>query len=299
MDLDLKIIMDSQDQLPGIFWYLAGILQSKSSLSLSLTLKFLQKMNLDFNNYKIPISEQFKVFDLLKNTQIAEAKKLVDSLIIEARNSTKFLETEILDLIQQLKSDPLYSEKIELKLEPTSSFICNLCSSSIFSKDLVILEECPHSFHKNCISEVLEKMVGNKDIRIGCPVRNCQVEVNATELSGIIKLESFKYYQDYSFEFMVGSGKLGKIVECSSCKERFSCDSNAIVLCHKCQVSICSKCLKPKDSCSCYAIVMRRQCPKCNLWVEKGEGTLTLCKKCGFNFCFQCLKFKNDCKCRQ
>ena len=298
MDLDLKMILDSQDQLPGIFCYLAGIIQSKSSLSLNLAIKFLQKLNLDFNTYKIPTSEQHKVLNLLKNAQIAEAKKLVESLVIEAKSSNKFLETEILGLIQQLKSDPLYLQKIELKLEPSSSFICNLCGLSIFSKDLIILEECPHSFHKYCLSEVLEKIVGNKEIRIGCPVRNCQVEVSASELSGILKPESFKFFQDYSFEFIVGSGKLGRIIECRSCKERFSCDSNAVVLCPKCQLTICSKCLNFKDSCSCFAIVMRRQCPNCNLWVEKGKSNLIVCHKCSFHFCYQCLKFKNDCICR-
>lgn len=299
MDLDLQQILDTQNQLPGIFWYLAGVIQSKSSLSHKIIFNFLKNIQTSFESFSIPLDKQMKIFDLLKNAEIAAAKHLVDCLVSDAKKSTKHLETEILTLIRQLQSNPLYNQKIEVKLEPSSSFICNLCGLSIFSKDLIILEECPHAFHKACIGETMELAIKNKEIRLGCPVKSCQKEININELNGVIDSELLKFFQQYSFEFMVGSGKLGKIVECLTCREKFSCDSNTIVNCPKCQQSICSKCSKPRDSCSCFAIVMRRQCPNCNVWVEKGETNSTVCKKCGFNFCFQCLKFKNDCKCRQ
>lgn len=299
MDLDLQQIIESQNQLSGVFWYLAGVIQSKSSLSYKVTFTFLKKIQTDFETYSIPPDSQMRIFDLLKNVQIAEAKHSVDTLVSEAQNSTKFLETEILTLIRKLQSSPLYSQKIEVKLEPSSSFICNLCGLSIFSKDLIILEECPHSFHKTCIAESTEAAIKRKEIRLACPVKTCQKEININELNGVIAPESLKFFQEYSFEFIVGSGKLGKIVECLNCREKFSCESNTLITCPKCQQSICSKCSRPRDSCACFAVVMRRQCPNCNVWVEKGEGNLTICKKCGFNYCFQCLKFKNDCKCRQ
>ena len=199
-------------------------------------------------------------------------------------------------MMEEMKNDPSYHEKIEPKLEHLSSFSCSLCESPIFKSDFNILEDCPHMFHRVCIEKCIE--IINKSEKICCPVQGCRLEIQCQFLESYASKEIIRKYLDGSIERMIKSGKLGKIIKCpnNKCNSQYSVDDQN-GFCPWCGVQICGKCLKVYETCSCNPVVMKRECPDCKNWMNKSNEKITKCNQCSALWCFDCIKKPAQCKC--
>lgn len=295
MDPDLSLIQ-SQDQMPPLYYYLAGTMQSRSGLSLTIILNLLKLIHKNLTTYPVPDQIKFQIWNHLKSGNAAEAKSTLDLAIKEAKNSTLYLESELIKMIKDMRSDPLYKETIVVKLQPSASFNCLLCNEGVFSDQIHMLEECPHTYHRKCLADYLTGCIRRKDKKIICPAKGCGKEIQVHEISVLVEPGLVKNYQDYCFEHGLKSGIYGNIVNCPSCAEVFLSEGN-MGNCPRCGVEICGKCLGKKASCQCFPVVYRRQCIRCLSWCEKEPTAFTVCKNCGCRFCFKCYKESSICKC--
>ena len=272
----------------------------KTELSLALIINYLKKLYSDFNQYRLPDNIKINIEEFLYQGKIGEAKTALESYIEENKNSKQAIEAELMQLMEEMKKNPAFNEKIEPKLEYQSSFSCVLCNGLILNSDLTILEDCPHMFHKNCISKNIEQQMLADSEMITCPLKECKAEIQFHYLELYVSNEMIKNYQENSMQRFIKSGKFGKIIECpnTKCKIQFSVDEGT-GYCPECNSAICGKCFTLLDNCTCNPIIMKRQCPQCNIWIDKSRDRYTRCNSCSIFFCFECLNKPAVCKCKK
>ena len=270
----------------------------KTDLSLQLIITYLKKLYSDIESHRLPPETLQKIEENLYQGKIGEAKDTIEVYIASHRGSKQALEAELEHLMKEMIKLPEYNAKLEPKLEYQSSFTCSLCNEILEASDLAILEDCPHMFHKHCISHILEIQINADAERISCPVKECRVEVKFHHLEQYVEGTIVKEYQERSVQKVLKSGAFGKIMQCPNkqCKVQFSVEWDS-GYCPSCGSSICGKCFKVLDDCSCNPIIMKRQCPGCQVWVEKSTERYTRCNKCSVFFCFDCLKKPALCSC--
>jgi hypothetical protein len=297
MEPDLAFVADKESSLPGLYWFLAGTIRSKSGLSLNIVHNLLKVIHQKLSTYPIPNESKSEILNFLQEGNAAQAKACLDSTLDSLKNSSKMLEFDLLRLIQEMRSDPLFTQSLQLQLQASPSFTCQLCMKGVFVEDVHILEDCPHSFHKSCISNHLSTKITSKEKKLICPAKGCSKEVSSNDLPALLSKELVKKFQDYSFEFGLQSGIYGKLVTCPACQEKFISEENQII-CHKCGSNICGTCLKTTGLCTCHPVIFRRQCPRCSQWTEKNDEKFSVCLKCRFQFCFHCNSGAGACRCR-
>lgn len=299
MSSDIRLAKQHHKAFPEYVWYIAGILQLKTDLSLQLVINYLKKLYADFETYRVPpmIIEALEV--LLYDGKIGEAKIRFEEYIAENKNSKQLLEAELEKIMAEMKNLPSYHEKVPPQLEYQSSFSCAICSQNLLNSELCILEDCPHMFHKNCISHELQRQMVKELEKIVCPVKECGIEVKFHYLEQYVSGQIVKEYQEKSTEKALKSGIFGKIIHCPNvkCGIQFSIEADT-GYCPSCGVSICGTCYKLLDTCSCNPVLMKRQCPDCMTWIDQSPDRFTNCKKCNIFFCFHCLKKPAFCECR-
>jgi hypothetical protein len=298
MSSDLALVKDQSSALPGQAWYISGILQLKTNLSLEIIIKYLITIYSDFEVYKIPPDQRESIESYLLEGKLGDSKNVLESCIENSKKSMVEVESDLVQMINDMKNDPLYNQKIEPRLESYSSFTCFICESSILNTDLCMLEDCPHVFHLKCISLNIKEQVLFKIPVISCPVGTCNKEIMVHHLHLYVDQEIIKEYQENSINDIINSGKLGKLVSCpnETCKTPYLAEGQT-GNCHKCGISICGKCTKNADDCLCNPIVMKRACPACTAWVNKGKDKIVTCEQCESKFCFNCLKINGQCTC--
>ena len=298
MSSDIKLVKEQHTLFPDYVWYLAGIIQLKTDLSLQLVINYLKKLYSDIETHRLPSDTRQKIEEDLYQGKIGEAKDTIEAYIAQNRGSKQALEAELEQLMNEMKNLPEFNEKLEPRLEYQSSFTCSLCSEILQVSELAILEDCPHMFHKHCISHILEIQMNADADKICCPVKECRVEVRFQHLEQFIDNRIVKEYQERSVQKVLKSGVFGNVIQCpnNQCKLQFSVDGDEVG-CPGCGWTICGKCFKSVDACRCNAIVMKRQCPGCQIWVEKSNERYTKCTQCNNFFCFDCMKKSALCSC--
>jgi hypothetical protein len=299
MSSDIVYVKTIEKELPGYLWYLVGVMQIKTSLSIQVVGNFLKKVHQDFIKHRVCEEAKNYIEELLYEGKLGDAKNYLESYINDSANYNKNIENDVLGLIAELRNDAAFYQQIELKLKPQSSFNCSFCAKPIFSQDLAILDDCPHMFHKECISIKIRQQIASNALKIICPVNNCTKEIQFHYLEHYVNKEEIRKYQEGEFERMVKSGQFGKVITCPNitCKVQFCAELDK-GYCPKCGVSICGVCLKMLDYCLCNQVVVRRQCPFCGTWNDKGQDKVLNCTKCASSFCFNCLKRSTECRCR-
>lgn len=73
------------------------------------------------------------------------------------------------------------------------SFICPLCSKNIIAKQGIILQQCLHTFCKNCLSVVIEN---NVKASVLCPFLeyNCEEELLDSEIKSLVSKDMYDWH---------------------------------------------------------------------------------------------------------
>jgi len=194
-------------------------------------------------------------------------------------------------------------QKLQSSVE--SSFFCKICMEMCPKKILYSLSghPCEHEFCKDCLGELLRQQICDGKIKHKCPeieeeCTNFSTEKDIEALCGIDILEKYQRFVKLSTN--------GDHRECPFCGHLQVGDGHKPAMqCENCQSAFCffhANAHPPYKSCSEYSRSLARKeketvaelkkisknCPRCNMPVEKDGGCDHMTCKCGADWCWVC-----------
>ena len=80
---------------------------------------------------------------------------------------------------------------------------CLMCFEKM-EKELCILANCEHIFHKECVQSYLKAEIDQSKCPLLCPLLNCKIEIAPRDMNRALKQEEMEKFQKYSFLQAVG-----------------------------------------------------------------------------------------------
>lgn len=180
---------------------------------------------------------------------------------------------------------------------------CPICTDAITDK---LVLECGHSYCSDCIGGWFESQI-NQGIVNNITCITCRKEISDIYLQEIISDEVYNKYQTFKLNKALETEFIVFYCTNKECKEAVSLDDPKTIQmkCPKCNKSYCFQCKSDWHSnttCEKYQqwasenknadtlaleLVKKigKQCPKCNVWIEKNGGCNHMtCKKCKHEF---------------
>ncbi len=66
-----------------------------------------------------------------------------------------------------------------------------------YEKDLCMLSNCGHVFHKECLKSFFEVEIANSKYPIQCPLPNCKINFSARDMNTFLSPEDIKIHKKY------------------------------------------------------------------------------------------------------
>ena len=167
-------------------------------------------------------------------------------------------------------------------------------------------------FCDNCIKTYLtNKIINGQVLDIKCLLGGCPKRYSEEEINANVEEEVFKKYKKFkNIQIKLSNPNkiyvncpfpdCEEIVDCTNPESEFMICNNNHIFCYKCHKlgkHEKGKCLN--DEINLLQKIQNRnkngknfkQCPKCQVIIEKNEGCNQMhCINCGYNFCWLCLK---------
>ena len=206
--------------------------------------------------------------------------------------------------------------KIEIPKETLELFespnVCRICFSNQVNPQNIAQISCGHFFCDNCIKTYLtNKIMNGQVLDIKCLLGGCPKRYNDEEIQANVTEEIFKKYKKFrNIQIkLCNPNKIyincpfpdcEEIVDCTNPESDFVECNNHHIFCYKCHKlgkHEKGKCLN--DEVLLLEEIQNKnkngnnykQCPKCNIIIEKNEGCNQMhCINCGYDFCWLCLK---------
>ncbi|CAG9330939.1 unnamed protein product [Blepharisma stoltei] len=285
---DLEAIKFLGRKIPPIGFYIAGLIQCKTKLSLNVIIKFLDEFYESINLKSINEELQKKI-----------ELKLYEGLLGEAYILLKgeLKKNEIKDPI----SPPIFELPIEEKIEEIE-LTCSICSHKINGEQLKLLEKCDHMFHSVCLEGHLQNCISSKMFPIKCPLESCESEIQMIDME-FLSPELKRHFEEYSTQQLISSGIYGQFVPCPKCGELYGVSNRDRVNCTKCKLEFCINCERKINECRCFRNAPMfnsrngKWCPFCALEFKTIKGKLAKCDGCGNMYCIDCLQIASLCTC--
>ena len=208
-------------------------------------------------------------------------------------------------------SKPINAEKNLIELENINlneeeeKEICKICDQLYIKNNQTTLQNCYHSFCKNCWYNFLSvKINGNKLTQIKCLEYECQEKLPFEFIMNIIKdnKELIKKYKNYKTKLDILDDPNKKFCPYPGCdsygeikdeKEKdVKCKNGhsfCFICCQKSHGKIqCNE--KIDENLEEYAkLKFIKKCPKCGTWTEKEQGCNHItCAECNHQWCWLC-----------
>ena len=208
-------------------------------------------------------------------------------------------------------SKPINAEKNLIELENINlneeeeKEICKICDQLYIKNNQTTLQNCYHSFCKNCWYNFLSvKINGNKLTQIKCLEYECQEKLPFEFIMNIIKdnKELIEKYKNYKFKLDILNDPNKKFCPYPGCdsygeikdeKEKdVKCKNGhsfCFICCQKSHGKIqCNE--KIDENLEEYAkLKFIKKCPKCGTWTEKEQGCNHItCAECNHQWCWLC-----------
>ena len=252
-----------------------------------------------------------------KNSLI-QSNKILNSGLINNNNKNINISTSN-NLISSSQSDRKKKfdfGKIEIPKETLLLFespdVCRICFSNKINPNNKAQISCGHFFCDNCIKTYLtNKIINGQVLDIKCLLGGCPKRYTDEEIEENVSEEVFKKYKKFkNIQIkLTNPNKLyidcpfpdcEEIVDCTNPESDFVECNNHHIFCYKCHKlgkHEKGKCLN--DEMLLLQEIQNKnkngnnykQCPKCNIIIEKNEGCNQMhCINCGYDFCWLCLK---------
>ena len=297
------IVFDEEDEdlihEPSVLWENSLILHSNQSKNISEeklesiklnTINLVPKIKKDdkFENYNGSFSKEFlDSINVKKNL-----KKLYSSLIDNRNNENKLMENSVL---------------IEMNKEE-----CGICLGELENK--YTIENCLHSFCKECLSDYLKENVkfSNSSIGICCPKESCKNIIKTPTLLNFLnekEVEKLDKFQRRKDTLKIKNSIFCPFPDCESYSIKQNLKNIENLKCIDSNHMFCSGCLMeahPEKLCNENIQIDQwikinndvKRCPKCGLNIQKIDGCNHIkCvhRGCNYEFCWICLEeYTND-----
>ena len=206
--------------------------------------------------------------------------------------------------------------KIEIPKETLLLFespdVCRICFSNKINPNNKAQISCGHFFCDTCINKYLtNKIINGQVLDIKCLLGGCPKRYTDEEIEENVSEEVFKKYKKFkNIQIKLSNPNkiyldcpfpdCGEMVDCTNPESDFVECNNHHIFCYKCHKlgkHEKGKCLN--DEMLLLQEIQNKnkngnnfkQCPKCNIIIEKNEGCNQMhCINCGYDFCWLCLK---------
>ena len=284
------------------------------------------KNNISINSKIKNDSSQTLLFNQENNNKnsLIQSNKILNSGIINNNNNNNNNSKNINinnsnNLISTSQSDRKKKfdfGKIEIPKETLLLFespdVCRICFSNKINPNNKAQISCGHFFCDTCIKTYLtNKIINGKVLDIKCLLGGCPKRYSDEEIEENVSEEVFKKYKKFkNIQIkLTNPNKLylncpfpdcEEIVDCTNPESDFVECNNHHIFCYKCHKlgkHEKGKCLN--DELTLLQEIQNKnkngnnykQCPKCNIIIEKNEGCNQMhCINCGYDFCWLCLK---------
>ena len=255
-----------------------------------------------------------------KNSLIQSNKILNSGIINNNNNNSKNINinnsNNLISTSQSDRKKKFDFGKIEIPKETLLLFespdVCRICFSNKINPNNKAQISCGHFFCDTCIKTYLtNKIINGKVLDIKCLLGGCPKRYSDEEIEENVSEEVFKKYKKFkNIQIkLTNPNKLylncpfpdcEEIVDCTNPESDFVECNNHHIFCYKCHKlgkHEKGKCLN--DELTLLQEIQNKnkngnnykQCPKCNIIIEKNEGCNQMhCINCGYDFCWLCLK---------
>ena len=255
-----------------------------------------------------------------KNSLIQSNKILNSGIINNNNNNSKNINinnsNNLISTSQSDRKKKFDFGKIEIPKETLLLFespdVCRICFSNKINPNNKAQISCGHFFCDTCIKTYLtNKIINGKVLDIKCLLGGCPKRYSDEEIEENVSEEVFKKYKKFkNIQIkLTNPNKLylncpfpdcEEIVDCTNPESDFVECNNHHIFCYKCHKlgkHEKGKCLN--DELNLLHEIQNKnkngnnykQCPKCNIIIEKNEGCNQMhCINCGYDFCWLCLK---------
>ncbi|TNV77477.1 hypothetical protein FGO68_gene1463 [Halteria grandinella] len=291
--------------------------------------------HVSYEDGKAPVKTKYRVqtqiIEQWPSIQKVKAKEQRQSSIV-ANNIglikilAAFYASKSIQMKQGLHADEAFNNvqilknKIEEEVINATQKFCQICRSNVIEGEQNhIMNNCDHIFHQECIEPYLKNEIAEWKFPIKCPV--CRVELDRkTDLEALLDDNMIELVKIRELE--QGLMQMKGFTRCptADCPQSFIYDDqqdDPDFQCTVCQMHYCLKCRKPyhpKLTCNENNKIQQlgkeeagfkeflkkeniRQCPFCQIFVQKQEGCSHVKCLCNNEFCFSCGGQYGDCEC--
>ncbi|XP_051126535.1 E3 ubiquitin-protein ligase RSL1-like [Andrographis paniculata] len=198
---------------------------------------------------------------------------------------------------------------------------CEICLDNKENWQMYASDECSHSFCYGCTSRHIAAKIEENSKTIPCPAFHCKASLNSADCRLMIPDDILVQWDEHLCMSLIpesqklycpfidcstmlvndGGGEIVREIKCPVCKRRF---------CGECCVPwhpefTCKEVRKAqskrgggRDGERIVRKLARKKkwqrCPKCKMYVEKGEGCVHITCRCRYEFCYRCGSKWND-----
>ena len=276
---ELEMKLKGEGNPPGVMKEL--IIQYNTSLNGLKETADLAKVSLDVKLHKVTMTGT--------NEAIAKGSGLIQEVKEKVSGRRQAVETEMPD--------------------------CPICICPVELSQLYRLEYCGHGYCRECVSSLILNGLTDKKFPIQCAAENCGNDIVIRDISDQIKQGAFtssKLANAAVDCFVAKDNSSYHYCLTPNCEMVYKVTSTAeLFKCPLCLCRICTAChIQYHDGMSCAmfksaksqtdSVVKwvkekpktRRQCPKCDVGIEKIDGCNNVhCKMCESHICWLCLRF--------
>ena len=181
---------------------------------------------------------------------------------------------------------------------------CCTCFASVHSHESYTLQQCDHTYCKECIQLQIQCALNTSTLPINCA--ECSTPVSYVDLKMICGADVLNKLHKASFNIFIRTHKQYSYCPDHNCSG--AADVRVKYSCMLCQSKLCCECMElSHETMSCEEYTYentvidnwinenspnRKRCPSCGIGIEKYDGCLNVCcATCKKNVCWKCFQF--------
>jgi len=286
---DFELIRRNEEDLPAELYYIAGVCQSLTGLTLPVLYKFMSLVCRAKKSREVGDEDYLSICGYVKEGRIGDAKGALEVCRVASMNSIraampnerpkplpvpiKAKEQDIAEVVRKLeleenrkeaeakrKSEELarqlqaqYQREVEAMAEEQAraNMTCQKCRT--YAQAPEVVQECGHVFHAKCLEERLSIRVREGVFPLACPSAQCRTEITFRDIR-CIPTHLRQWFSQTQQGFQHFNIHPESMVTCPTtrCSYRLYFQGNTDFYCPSCSNRYCLRCraaLHPGRAC--------------------------------------------------